>query len=107
VEHSPVPLIGLDESGMIAMANKHTLEIAGKPGGALMGNNYAQVLSGPVAATIDELRKSGSPEIREISIDGGEYFLHYVPISTVSLAGSCLLAFVARQAHTAMVEVKE
>jgi FixJ family two-component response regulator len=93
VEHTPVALFGIDESGMIALANRNTEAIVGKPAGAIIGSRFQEAFEPQIAELIRDLMIHNKPAIHEIEIGRRRLALHFVPMKTASLAGSCLVAF--------------
>jgi two-component system NtrC family sensor kinase len=103
VEHTPIALLGIDDTGMIAMANRSAYAACGKPGGALIGNLYQQALDQGLSEVVAVLIRGNKPAIQEIEIQGRTYSVHFVPVQSASLSGCCLVAImesVAAQAET-------
>jgi FixJ family two-component response regulator len=101
VEHTPAALFGIDSSGMIALANYNTETVIGKPAGAIIGARFQDAFEPEVAGLIRDLMMRNEADIREIESHHRLLVLHFVPMKTVSLAGSCLVAFLDAAPQTA------
>jgi FixJ family two-component response regulator len=106
VEHTPVALFGIDESGMIALANRNTETVIGKPAGAIIGTRFQDAFEPEIAELIRKLMMRNEAGIREIESHCRTFVLHFVPIKMVSLAGSYLLAFLEAAPQPAQDSIK-
>jgi FixJ family two-component response regulator len=93
VEHTPVALFGIDSSGMIALANRRTDAVVGKPVGAIIGARFQDVFEPEIAGLLLELMMRNEAVILEIEFHHRPFVMHFVPMKTVSLAGSVLVVF--------------
>lgn len=94
IENTPIPLIGIDESGMIALANKECQSLFSTSGSFLLGQNIFSVLAPEYRDSLLQIRKGEARASMQFEACIKGYTLVYIPIDIATLKGSALLAFV-------------
>ncbi|MBU0690263.1 response regulator [bacterium] len=94
IEHTPIPLIGIDENGMIALANRQCSDLFPGAGSVLLGRDILSIFSKGNMSELRVLVRNKRQSTITFELGNRSYNLIYIPIDRVPLTGSALLAFV-------------
>ncbi len=99
IENIPVALVGVDETGMVALANRKAVEILPEQT-LLIGNDHEKVFDENILKTVRKLRLRDEADTTEIQIGEQFYTLHFLPVTSAVVSGNTLLVFIEHDTQT-------
>ena len=99
IENVPVALVGVDEHGMVALANRKAAEILSEQI-LLIGNDHEKIFDENIMKVIRKLRLRGKADTTRIQIGEQFYALHFMPITSTAVSGNTLLVFIEYDTQT-------